>query len=374
MLTRFKCHTGKTLFLILCLLCGYKQALGGETARPCITLADNEGEAIVQKLVDGYRESLPKINAVRGDTDQIAKEVVDFLKKLTPATEVAGAESLVSKIKQIIEAEKTIQFVLPGFPFKSLNRKKVLNPGEPDLAEVLGLATLDHLCTQIKTVCGKGAQVVIVPDAIRIADHLGVMDQREAYIEKIRKLIQGMCPQTVVIQELNEFKSSLTQNKAPAELSKQLAAISVETVKNSHLPFVQKELDCDFYTDKIQQHSKEARANLTQDPESYQEKTAQIAAEEAKQFAQLLKDRFPNYKGCLRLSVNHHDVDLSQKVPVCLVRGFTVTPWHCAPFVSKKHRISLDRADAFKGTKAAQYAALYKGVLITWLQGGTVVK
>lgn len=368
-----------------------------------------------------YRKCLP---CICHEYDNIPKAIVSFLKEFQPAEKTKGDKMLEEKEKEkekvqtlmlekkvqtLMQEDQSLKFVLPSFPFKSLNPGKVISPGEPDLAEAMGLITLDHLCSEIKKVYEPGAKVIIVPDAIRIAEFLGVTDERDEYIRKIRIL----APDNVVIKELHEMKDT-PRKEDMAKTLVDSADSKLDVKSGGYISFVGREINCAFYTDKLRElrfpaakvkalaylkgtkaykncsvklreklkdcldydatldllkvnvkvkneykssstkfigilHSKFTEKQILK---KYRNAGARVAAEEAAQFSKYLARQFGEYKEYIRLSVNHHHPDISKKLPIKLVQCSTQkspTPWHTSLFIDEDGKIDFTREQIGKG-------------------------
>ncbi len=80
-----------------------------------------------------------------------------------------------AKLTRFIELDLPIHFVMPAFPAKSPNQRKVLG-ALPDLAERLALKFLQSFCDEIAEVHPPGARVTICSDGHVFGDLVGVSD------------------------------------------------------------------------------------------------------------------------------------------------------------------------------------------------------
>lgn len=85
-----------------------------------------------------------------------------------------------------IRNEKPITFVLPAFPGKSPNTKKVLGH-LPDMAEIESLKFLDNLCEKIRSYYAPGAKIVICSDGRVFSD---IVKIEECHITEYQKSIE----------------------------------------------------------------------------------------------------------------------------------------------------------------------------------------
>lgn len=75
----------------------------------------------------------------------------------------AVTKLLFLKIRDKIVNKKSIRLILPSFPYKSPNPKRVLGP-MPDLAEELSIKSLSKLCSGINSLTPFGCELVIASD------------------------------------------------------------------------------------------------------------------------------------------------------------------------------------------------------------------
>ncbi|MGE4232014.1 MAG: L-tyrosine/L-tryptophan isonitrile synthase family protein [Bacteriovoracia bacterium] len=95
----------------------------------------------------------------------------------------------IQRIQEFISKNEPIHFVLPAFPAKSPNLKKVIGK-LPDLGEVVALRFLNEICNEIKTLYSAGAKITICSDGRVFNDLLRVRDDDvSAYTKEISKII-----------------------------------------------------------------------------------------------------------------------------------------------------------------------------------------
>ncbi|MGM1062184.1 L-tyrosine/L-tryptophan isonitrile synthase family protein [Saccharothrix sp. Mg75] len=104
---------------------------------------------------------------------------------------VACFEAFQAKIEKFVKHHKAIRFVIPAFPAKSPNRKKVLG-ALPDLGEHAALDFLQSLCDYVRHFYAPGAHITICSDGHVFSDVIGVDDgtvtaYRKALEEMIRR-------------------------------------------------------------------------------------------------------------------------------------------------------------------------------------------
>ncbi|HBN22797.1 MAG TPA: hypothetical protein DD412_06125, partial [Holosporales bacterium] len=209
---------------------------------------DDEDSSQVDSLIAHYKSTLPAISDERSP-----ESIVAFLQFFSQKKDAEGADKLVEKTRQLMETNEPLSFVLPGFPFKSFNEKKVISPGEIDLGDVLALTILDHLCQKIERVYEAGACVTVVPDAIRISCFLEVQTQREDYISNLRRLLPS---DRIRVKEIHEFESKPTTGKSLEEVAFFLSKRGgCGVCDGSGTSFVKHELEGTFYIERKKENA-----------------------------------------------------------------------------------------------------------------------
>ena len=80
------------------------------------------------------------------------------------------------KVRRFVRAGEPVHFLLPAFPAKSGNPKKVLGR-LPDKAEELALGFLERVCDEISDIYPPGARITICSDGRVFSDLVGVSDE-----------------------------------------------------------------------------------------------------------------------------------------------------------------------------------------------------
>ena len=95
-----------------------------------------------------------------------------------------------SVVETAVNNHKSILFVLPAFPAKSPNHKKVIG-ASPDLGEVAALIGLNKLCENIKNSYSPGARIVICSDGRVFSDLVQVADSEvTSYTRSVERIIK----------------------------------------------------------------------------------------------------------------------------------------------------------------------------------------
>jgi pyoverdine/dityrosine biosynthesis protein Dit1 len=95
-------------------------------------------------------------------------------------------------VRSFIEQQKPIVFVLPAFPAKSANPRKVLGV-LPDLAEQMALRFLHSLSQQIAHMYAPGARIILCSTGRVLGDLMSVPDDAVTeYQRELESLMQGL--------------------------------------------------------------------------------------------------------------------------------------------------------------------------------------
>ncbi|EPL9570694.1 L-tyrosine/L-tryptophan isonitrile synthase family protein [Providencia rettgeri] len=117
------------------------------------------------------------------EMENISKKILDELLKyrryFTDSIQFID-EEIVSKvqlprIRAFVDQGAKIVFILPAFPFKSPNPKKVIGK-KPDMGERLSLVFLNDLCRKIQCIYSPGAEIIICSDGHVFCDLICVDD------------------------------------------------------------------------------------------------------------------------------------------------------------------------------------------------------
>ncbi len=112
------------------------------------------------------------------------------------------------KVRRAVRAGAPVRCVLPAFPAKSPNPRKVLGT-MPDLAEELALRHLQGICDEVAEVHPPGARMTICSDGRVFSDLVGVADEDVTrYGEEIRTLIERVGARSVDVFRLEDLFES----------------------------------------------------------------------------------------------------------------------------------------------------------------------
>lgn len=142
----------------------------------------------------------------------------------------AGANS---RIEAAMVAGTSIHFVLPAFPAKSPNLKKVLGIF-PDQAERLALNFLKSLCDEIAQLYPPGARLTICSDGRVFSDVVGLYDDDVSiYQSEILQLVDKVSEGSIDVFSLDHhFKSAVDFQSMRQELLREYGE-SLDTIRQA---------------------------------------------------------------------------------------------------------------------------------------------
>ncbi|WP_250627714.1 L-tyrosine/L-tryptophan isonitrile synthase family protein [Pinirhizobacter soli] len=108
------------------------------------------------------------------------------------------------RLQKAIECAAPLTFLLPAFPAKSPNPRKVLG-NLPDTAERIALTFLNDLCQRIGEYHKPGARVLLCSDGHVFADTIRVADATVAqYQVQLRELAREIAPSSIEVVNLHD--------------------------------------------------------------------------------------------------------------------------------------------------------------------------
>lgn len=262
--------------------------------------------------MERYCKSLPLINLEDNlDLPQAILQYAQILGGGKPL-EAMGQEKVLSQISQSIANDTPLNFVILGFPEKSSNTESKSISGQFDLADLLGLVTLEHLCQEIEKIYGRGAQVHIVCD--------------EPYLNEMSQYMYEKVGVTM-IPDKSTYHATLAKCLSSnhftyISLADSLASDyhALNIVKNDKKPadglikFISKEI----------QTSELRAAKVTNKQRASLAKDMALIYERGVEKLRYLIDHHPQLGSMVRLSV-HGD---GHKLHMNLIHNSAGTPWH----------------------------------------------
>jgi pyoverdine/dityrosine biosynthesis protein Dit1 len=238
-----------------------------------------------------------------------------------------GRPILVSRIDDFVNNNKTIEFVMLGYPMKSINTRDKVIGVLPDMAEEVSLMNFASFNEAVMQVYPKGIKITIVNDGLVFNDLLGTNDSIVyGYAEGVNDMsMQVKAPMQFL--SLDDFykdptvagsRNHLMENFgiSSAELEKRiLLDPDVNYLYRGMINFMEEELAMNTYPSNNQLHkaAKSLAKNMMLRNEAY---------------SNLVKDEFSNMiRLSMHPSVNNGNKYSFQMIPSA--RAWT-SPWHCA--------------------------------------------
>jgi pyoverdine/dityrosine biosynthesis protein Dit1 len=230
------------------------------------------------------------------------------------------------KVRRFVMAGEPIHLLLPAFPAKSPNPRKVLGR-LPDLAEELALGFLDRVCAEIKELYPPGARITICSDGRVFSDLVGVTDDDvTAYGQEIDALIERIGARSLDTFNL-EGLYEVEDHEAMRERLRLHYAESLETIEKRaedypHHRTLFNGIQRFLFEDSIASETGKSRTQIRNECKDRAYKVIQ----RSDAWGKLIDDCFPT---ALRLSI-HPQIPHSDKIGILLGDADEVwlTPWH----------------------------------------------
>lgn len=114
-------------------------------------------------------------------------------------------EKHLAGVNYFVSADQPVHFILPAFPAKSPNKKKVLG-SLPDLGEEAALLALENIGDEIAAAYPHGARITICSDGRIFADLVGVTDEEVSeYAKHLRKMIDELGLKNIDVINLEDL-------------------------------------------------------------------------------------------------------------------------------------------------------------------------
>jgi pyoverdine/dityrosine biosynthesis protein Dit1 len=256
-----------------------------------------------------------------------------------------GKDILRSRIEQFVSNNKTIEFVMLGYPMKSANtRDKVLGV-LPDLAEQASIENFAQFNEVVKQFYAPGVRINVVNDGYVFNDLLKVFDNTVREYEDVTVDMAQRHGAPVQIYDLTHFYNVGRLGEMREKLMAQFGISDLELDKRINfdpdvnylyrgmIRFMEEELAINTY-DSRNQRNKAAKALTRQ----------MMLRNEA--YSGLVAKEFSSY---IRLSM-HPSVNNGGKYSIQLIPGnpknIHHSPWHCAVVLGEDGYETIHRKDA----------------------------
>lgn len=249
-----------------------------------------------------------------------------------------------SKISYFTQQQLPIHFILPAFPAKSPNNRKVLG-SLPDLGEEIALRTLEDLCMEISTVYPPGAKMTICSDGRIFSDLVGVTDQLVTeYVEGIKQLIGQLNLDHIDIINLEDVLEGNSfedlRNQVIAEYAEPLDDLRARLTESSDFNSLfngihrfitddRKATETGLSATKIKEESKLIALKVIQHSNAWTRLLAYV------------------YPDAVRLSIHPYSAH-SEKIGIRLTKATDnwLTPWHGVVVLQEDGYFLMKKSDA----------------------------
>ncbi|OKP01235.1 L-tyrosine isonitrile synthase [Xenorhabdus eapokensis] len=240
------------------------------------------------------------------------------------------SEVQLPRIRAFVEQGKPIECILPAFPTKSPNPRKVLGK-IPDMAEKLSLIFLNSLCQRIQLYYPPGANIVICSDGHVFSDLILVDDDTITHYQlEIEKLLHELGATHLSVFNLGNVES-LTQYTNDYDQLRELLvsryASSIEEIKEELKKTEEgvqlyRAITRFLYEDSLLPEYTGSKNALQKDA---RQRSAGVI-QRSWAWGNLLAEQFPL---AIRLSIHPQPVD-SIKIGIHMMptRDDWLTPWH----------------------------------------------
>ncbi|MFN6526358.1 isocyanide synthase family protein [Nostoc sp. ChiSLP03a] len=290
------------------------------------------------------------------NTQAIGEQILQHIfhhRRLISHTEPCGQKPCplclaphMQKIQYFIEREKPIHFILPAFPAKSPNQKKVLS-SLPDMGERVALQFLQSLCVQIRDIYAPGAEITICSDGRVFSDLVCVSDENvTTYGREIRNIINEINADAIALFNLEDVLMNLNFD----QMREKIVLEYGESLENLRL-LVKTDLNYRNLFNGIHRFLCEDYQALQPFKTRNQIKTeckelAYSVIQRSNAWSSLVAKQFPQ---ALRFSI-HPQPFHSEKIGIHMIKTLDQwgTPWHNAVVHDGNQFLLLKRSQAEK--------------------------
>lgn len=230
------------------------------------------------------------------------------------------------KVRRAIAAGEPINFLLPSFPAKSPNPKKVLGH-LPDMAEEIALCFLEKVCAEIGDIYPAGAKITICSDGRVFSDLVGVSDEHvssyAAELKLMMKRIDSRSLDFFCMEDLFDVADhSGMREQLLIHYADSLAAIEERIHSYEHHRTLFNGIQRFLFEDRLGIETEKSRNAIRNECKDLAHRVIQ----RSDGWGRLLGDCFPT---ALRLSI-HPQKPHSEKIGILLgeANDTWLTPWH----------------------------------------------
>ncbi|MGW7200843.1 L-tyrosine/L-tryptophan isonitrile synthase family protein [Streptomyces chryseus] len=261
-----------------------------------------------------------------------------------------------AKVDHFIREGVPIHFVIPAFPAKSPNPRKVLGT-LPDFAERLSLEFLQSFCDYVGHCYAPGARITICSDGHVFSDLVGVSDEDvTGYRGELEQLLKAIGSDAINTYGLEDAFDSSDYAEQRAQLTGRYAlsleAIRERAIQDPAAQAIFSGIHRFLFEDHFGRSEGVSRNKVREQTKSL----AYQVVQRSDAWSSLVEDFFPD---ALRLSI-HPQTAHSQKIGIHMMRTRDnwLTPWH---------GVALDEGDGMRLVKREEAERLGATVV---LRGG----
>ncbi|BBM83728.1 L-tyrosine/L-tryptophan isonitrile synthase family protein [Candidatus Uabimicrobium amorphum] len=292
-------------------------------------------------------QSSPVVNFYSPSTDSVKEMAIRILAEVmkfrrTPKSHQPCGDEKCShcssyhlpKIIEAVEKNEPVTFVLPAFPGKSPNPRKVLG-ALPDHAERLSLAFLGNLCERIKEYYLPGIKIIICSDGRVFSDVVGMKESDvTAYQIELDNMIEEMSLNDISTFNLDDYYGGIDFVEMRDHLmdiyGKSVDSLKEKVKKGAKPGATPEELEANrmycgitrfLFEDAVHPGQTKSRAAVQREARA---KSYEVIRR-SNAWTELIAEYFPQ---AVRLSI-HPQVCGSKKLGIRLIANESwMTPWH----------------------------------------------
>lgn len=241
-----------------------------------------------------------------------------------PCPRCAGVHG--EKIRDRVSRGLPVRFLLPAFPGKSPNPRKVLG-AIPDKAEELALEFLDETCRLIGSRYSPGAEIVICSDGRVFSDVIGIRDEDVTEYQRVLHELSGRIGRdTLRLYHLDDAYPTLDHDAMRVALlagyGEDLATIKEKVGEGGEPLAHYRGVTRFLFEDADRPDRDDSRTARQRDSR----RRAYEVIQRSTAWGELLRERFPD---AVRLSI-HPQACGAEKIGIGLLDADDnwLTPWH----------------------------------------------
>lgn len=261
--------------------------------------------------------------------------------------ETTGKQLMIDKVKRFTDAGDPVEFVMLGFPMKSMNdRDKVLGK-LPDLGEELSMANFARFNQAVTDVYRPGAKITLVSDGYVFNDVMDMDDRVVSGYEEVVKDMSKIAP--IEWYDLRDFYSSrLTVPQMRNKLEQQFGITELELERriltDADVNFLYRGM-IKFMEGDLAIRNLPSRNQLNKQAKQ----VAKVMMLRNEAFSGLVREEFGD---SVRLSM-HPSVNSGAKYSYQLVPGkpekIWTSPWHSAILIDSQGEVNtVHKKDALQ--------------------------